>query len=231
MILDNIVPSCHHHFKHMDETRTKIARQYDPLTQSSRILATRWQVLSRIMMIPFMAISSRGINIEFEPSEIKPNISYLVASNHQSQLDSFVELSTLNNVLAGKLLPFRAMTYNKVLQGGVLTQYLLGMGCFPSNPHETLPSGIDLATKLLEDGQTVFICPEGRRTLPRATAPRPGVTILANVPNVMILPAHIQWKRSNLFQRTFKFTLGKPFDGSGMTADEIMDKVYALRLP
>lgn len=215
----------------MDKISTISQIEYEPLSTSVRIAALRWQTFTRIAMIPFMAVSGRGIKLELEPADIDPNMSYLVASNHQSQWDSFVQLSALNNALAGKLLPFRAMTYNKVLQGGVLTQYLLGMGCFPSNPHETLPFGIDLAEKLLEDGQTVFICPEGRRTLPKATAPRPGVVVLAKVPNVMILPAHIQWYRPNKFQKTFKFTLGKPFNGSGMTAEEIMDKVYALELP
>lgn len=205
--------------------------QYDPMSSSARVAAQRWQIFSCIVMIPFMAISGRGINFEFESSDMPDDVSYLVASNHQSQLDSFVQLSALYTAFANKLLPFRAMTHNGVLHGGALTKYLLGMGCFPSKPHKQLPYGIDLAVKLLEDGQTVFICPEGRRSLTKATAPRPGVAVLANVPSVMILPAHIQWTRPNKFLRTFKLTFGKPFNGSGMTAEEIMDKIYALELP
>jgi hypothetical protein len=41
----------------------------------------------------------------------------------------------------------------------------------------------------------------------------------------MIVPAHIEWKRGWPW-RTFKLGIGKPFDGSAMTAQEILDRVY-----
>ncbi len=215
----------------MDKIYSIFQSEYNPTSTSARVAAQRWQTFTRTVMIPFMAVSGRGIRFDFEASDLSPDVSYMVVSNHQSQWDSFVELSAFNNAVAARLLPFRAMTYNKVLRGGLITQYLLGMGCFPSLPHETLPHGLDLSTKLLEARQTVFICPEGRRTLPGQTAPKPGVMVLAKLPNVMVVPAHIQWKKPNAIQKTFKLAFGKPFDGSGMTATEIMDRVYALELP
>ncbi len=182
-------------------------------------------------MIPFMVLNDRGRNIQLDISDLRRNVTYMVVSNHQSQWDSFVELAVLNNAIARRLLPYRAMTHNAVLGGGLKTGYLLGMGCFPSKPHETLPSGVDFSTELIKTGQTVFIYPEGRRTLPGETPPRRGVSVLADLPNVALIPARIQWQRPNKWQKTFKVAFGKPFDGHGMTPEEIMEKVYSLELP
>jgi 1-acyl-sn-glycerol-3-phosphate acyltransferase len=204
---------------------------YDPMSRGSRILAMRWQRITRVAMIPFMALASRGIKFEFTAESLRDDITYVVVSNHQSQWDTFVELSAFSKAIAARLLPFRAMTQNKVLMGGLQSNYLLGMGCFPAKPHPKFDSGVHLAVALVEDGQTVFIAPEGRRTLPSASSPRPGVLALAKLKNVELLPAHIQWKRPHRFQKTFKLTFGKPFDAKGMSPKDIMDRIYALELP
>jgi hypothetical protein len=42
----------------------------------------------------------------------------------------------------------------------------------------------------------------------------------------MVIPAHIEWTKC-WFGYTFKLGIGKPFDASAMTAQEILDRVYA----
>jgi hypothetical protein len=56
-----------------------------------------------------------------------------------------------------------------------------------------------------------------------------GVAALAREPNVMIIPAHIEWRRRGWWHG-FDVTVGKPFDGSEMTAQEILDQIYALQV-
>lgn len=76
-------------------------------------------------------------------------------------------------------------------------------------------------------GHTVYICPEGGLTRRGDRPVRPGVAALARIENVMIIPAHIEWKLYGRWSRTFRVGIGKPFDASRMTADQIMNRVYA----
>ena len=189
-----------------------------------------WQSFACFIMKPIMKATNRGVTFQFAPADLDPNACYIVASNHQSQLDAFVMLAAFANAQFGKLSPFRAMTMNRYLMSGPVKYAALHMGCYPAKRHPTLPSGIECAAELLRSGQTVFICPEGDLTLPGQRPARPGVAVLAKLPNVMVIPAHIQWTRYGRIRRSFKLTYGKPVDASGMTAQQILDACYALPL-
>jgi 1-acyl-sn-glycerol-3-phosphate acyltransferase len=155
---------------------------------------------------------------------------YVIAANHQSTLDAFIMMSGFTPVIYRHIRPIRSMLKNRYLNGGLVTSYLLGMGCFPAKAHSMMPYGLDLSIQLLNRGQAIFICPEGGLTLPGEAKPHRGVTVLAKEPGVRIIPTHIQWTRYGRWRRTFKLTYGMPFDGSDMTAQEIMDRIYAVPL-
>lgn len=189
-----------------------------------------WQSFARFFFKPIYTTMCRGVETNLEANDIRPYRSYVVASNHQSQLDSFILLAGFSNQMFALLRPFRAMTMNRYLMGGIVSYAAIRMGCYPAKRHPSLPSGVDAASGLLGVGQTVYICPEGDLSLPGERAARPGIAVLAKIPNVEIIPAHIQWVRHGRIRRTFKLTYGKPFDGSAMSAQEILDACYALPL-
>lgn len=100
------------------------------------------------------------------------------------------------------------------------------MGSFPAKPHPTDPYGLEYAAYLLDRGQSILIFPEGHITLRRENTARQGVMVLAKRPNVRIIPMHFEWARPRIRTR-FRLGIGKPFDGSRMTSDEILDRIYA----
>jgi len=190
----------------------------------------RWQRFARFIMKPVMATFGRDIIFGFDDYDLLPDKTYVVVSNHQSQLDAFVLLASFSPTVFNRLEPFRAMTTNRFLARGPIKYAALKMGCYPAKPHPTLPSGVEYAAALIQRGQTVYICPEGKKSQPGKQTARPGVAILAKLPNVEIIPVHIQWTRSGRWRRSFQLTYGKPFDGSQMSAQQILDHIYALPL-
>ena len=177
----------------------------------------------------YVALPTNRVTFQFEAQDLRPDVTYVVASNHQSALDPFVELASFSFPMYAKLGPIRSMTLNKYLDAPVTRFFAVRMGCFPARAHAWLPSGIEFSQELIGAKQTVFICPEGRRTLPGTpSAARPGVAKLAALPNVEIIPAHIEWKRRNFFRRSFKLTMGRPFAARGLSAQQILDRVYDL---
>ncbi len=74
-------------------------------------------------------------------------------------------------------------------------------------------------------GQSIGIFPEGGLSKNREKPARRGVMVLAQQPNVRIIPVHIEWRGEGRF-KTFDMGIGKPFDGSKMSAQEILDRIY-----
>ena len=201
------------------------------MTQTGFVdVINRWQSFARLIFWPAYTTMCRGVVTNLEARDIRPGISYVVASNHQSQLDSFILMAGFGTKAFASLRPFRAMTMNRYLMGGIVTYAAIRMGCYPAKRHPSMPSGVEFASELLGLGQTIYICPEGDLSLPGERAARPGVAQLAKVPNTMVIPAHIQWTRYGRIRRSFKLSFGAPFDGSKMTAQEILDACYALPL-
>ena len=177
-----------------------------------------------------MAIFGRDITCYFDETDLLPEKTYLAVSNHQSHLDAFVLIAGISPGVFNRLEPFRAMTTNRFLARGPVKHAALKMGCYPAKPHPTLPSGIEYSVAMIKRGQTVYICPEGKKSQPGKQTARPGVAVLAKLPNVEIIPVHIQWTRYGRWRRSFQLTYGKPFDGSQMSAQEILDRCYVLPL-
>ena len=198
--------------------------------KSTLITILHWQTLARLIMKPVLAKFARNITCDFDENDLLPEKTYLAVSNHQSHFDAFVLIAGISPQVFQRLQPFRAMTSNHFLRRGPIKYAALRMGCFPAKPHASLPNGINYASLLIEQGQSVYICPEGKIDINKETSARPGVGILAKVPNVEIIPVHIKWSRTGRWHRSFQLAYGKPYDGSNMTAQEILDYCYALPL-
>jgi 1-acyl-sn-glycerol-3-phosphate acyltransferase len=166
-------------------------------------------------------------NITIQPNDVESGKVYVVASNHQSRIDPFVTLCNLPFGAWKRLGAFRFFAYNGLIDVPLLGPFLLGFGSFPTRPHHKHPHGLEYAINQLSRGRSIHIFPEGRRSLPGEYAAHRGVAELAKQPNVMIIPAHIQWHGKNLWHG-FDIGIGKPFDGSKMSAQEILDRIYSV---
>jgi 1-acyl-sn-glycerol-3-phosphate acyltransferase len=200
------------------------------LNPGLRRVILMWHAFERTLAWAFMKFPANRVTFLFDEHDLVADVTYVIVSNHQSRFDPFVELASFSRPVYRRIGPIRSMTLNRFFGSGIVGYSAIRMGCFPARAHPSLPSGIDFAAELVERGQSVFICPEGGRTLPGTGSARPGVAILANLPKVLLIPARIQWRRHGKIGRSFKLTMGQPYSGSGMTAPEILDTVYALPL-
>jgi len=161
------------------------------------------------------------------PTDIDGKHVYVLASNHQCRLDPFVIIGALPYSVWGKLGTVRYMVYRPLFDIPLLGPFLLGLGCFPATEHPKHPFGLVYAKGQMAQGRSISIFPEGRRVIRGEREARRGVAVLAQEPNALLLPAHIEWRRRGWWHG-FGVTIGKPIDASKMTAQEILDYIYAL---
>jgi 1-acyl-sn-glycerol-3-phosphate acyltransferase len=171
----------------------------------------------------------RKKNLVLEIADIEPGMRYVIASNHQHWFDAWMLLSRIPLAIWNRIGLPRVMASNRFFGYPVVAPYLKSMGCFPAKPHPTDPFGLDYAAYLLDHGKSLIVFPEGHVTLHRENTARRGVAELAQLPNVRIIPIHFEWARPRIRAR-FSIGIGKPFDGSQMTAQEILDRIYDLPL-
>jgi 1-acyl-sn-glycerol-3-phosphate acyltransferase len=160
--------------------------------------------------------------------------SYLFAANHRRAFDPFVICALLPWRDIVKTLPLGFMSHN-VFYDSPLRPFMWLAGCFPAkNPHgKHKIFGVDGAAKLLSEGFSIFVFPEGTRVYnrPRGDA-RPGIIRIhkASKQTPFIL-CHIEyhkdlraWLTGN--RRTVKYrVIDKPnYDNP----EKVMDDVYAL---
>jgi 1-acyl-sn-glycerol-3-phosphate acyltransferase len=152
---------------------------------------------------------------------------YVIVANHQTYVDPWMVLSCIPMNIWKKIGLPRALVANRFFSYPVMGSYLRSMGSFPAKAHPTDPYGVEYATQLLDRGQSIVIFPEGHITLHRQNPARKGVGELAQYPNVRIIPVHLEWARPRS-RANFNLGIGKPFDGSNMTPQEILDRVYSI---
>lgn len=186
------------------------------LCQELAIRPSRWLVKRRC----------RQLNVRLTVDDLAPGRSYVIAANHQSRLDPFMITAALPLPLWNRLIPFRFFAHNGLFWPP-LRQILLGLGCFPARSHSRYPSGLEFAAGAMKLGETVFIFPEGTRSRPGQRPARRGVAALAEMPGVMIIPAHVNWYRGG-WRRRFDLTIGSPFSAAGLSAEAIMERIYSL---
>jgi 1-acyl-sn-glycerol-3-phosphate acyltransferase len=181
-----------------------------------------WPILEFLLRIVF-----RGIVIDNLILPNRKDIRYIVVANHQSVLDPFMLTVAISGRTLVRILPFRYMTANSYIERGLSGWLLKCLGAFPAFQTNTEAYGLEKGAQVLDLGQTLCMFPEGKRTLTKASPPKPGIAQLANLPNIYIIPILIEWSRA-FPVRKLKITVGKAYTGMGYSAEAILASVYAL---
>lgn len=185
-----------------------------------------WQVLLMLPAKLFLYIFIRSYNVKFNPSIInRQKYSYVLAANHIARTDPQIIGFGLPAKLAVRLSPIYFMTANAYIDLWWLKFAALAFGCFPAKEHSHYQHGIPFSEYILgNDIGTIMIYPEGKMTRPPQTSqPKPGVKILARIPNTLIIPVCI---RKTGFR--YDVVAGKPEDMSDLDEFQIMKKIFAL---
>lgn len=161
-----------------------------------------------------------------QPGDLRPGQRIIISSNHQCRIDHFLILGALPWRVYLQLLPYRYFTANGLFIGP-LKPILLACGSFPARKHDSLPNGVELAHRLLDLPQTIFIFPEGKRSQWRQRPARSGVAVLAQAAECDILPASVLWRKRGWF-RQCSVAVGRPVPASDLSADEILELSFKL---
>ncbi len=186
-------------------------------------------ILFRWMGAPLAAFLRRSLRLDLVESDIDQTKPYLVVSNHQTWLDPSIITASIPLRLWPDIGWPRAFANNRFFSIPIFGFFLRSIGAFPAREHPTDPFGLAYARHLLSVHQSIIIFPEGHVTLRRENPARKGVEILAHYEDVQVIPVHIGWRRAGL-RSNYRIAIGKPFDARNMTAQEILDHVYALPL-
>ncbi len=182
------------------------------------VRAAYW--LCKVLAVPMR----RSRRIQIETTDVVHGSRYIIASNHQSIADTFIVCSQFPFGVWQHMGTLRYFAANGLMVPGLRT-LIMALGCFPARTTPKWPSGLEYGLKQLKMGRTVFIFPEGRRTIRGQARTRSGVEVLAHSHQAMVVPAHIEWQKTRLGRR-FRIGIGKPFDGTHLTAQEILDRIY-----
>lgn len=156
--------------------------------------------------------------------------AYILVANHSAAFDPFLITSNLNWNQIRAIFPFFFMTHNRFFRFWPLRLWLYLHGCFPAFEHHSLEYGLGRAMALLSQNHTLLMFPEGKvADTDRAVPPKSGIETLANVPNVQLVPVRVRWERKRGLLKSYSLSVGKPFSGKNMTAEQIMDVVYSLK--
>jgi len=184
-----------------------------------------WVILSLLLRVVFRGKVQNKVKLM--PGD---NNRYIMAANHQSGIDPFMITAAFQPRTILRLLPFRYITANIHLYRLRYGWLLRAMGGFPSHSSTRETHGLGRAKSIIEKANTLCIFPEGQRSLPHEIEAKRGVQILARETGAFIIPLHIHWHRQSSFNRRVFITIGDPFDARDMTAQQILDRIYALPL-
>jgi 1-acyl-sn-glycerol-3-phosphate acyltransferase len=213
----------------ISQTETLGPHVEEPGIYAYQRLIDNFQGLFFLVARILIALMRRRYDSVFTAQDVRPGVRYVMAANHQSMLDSFIVPSSIPLSLWRRMGMPREFVANKFFSSPLVAALLKLCGCFPAYQHPTDPYGLNYAFHHMSRGRSILIYPEGARTLQGGRPARNGVKVLASQPNTMIIPARIQWHRAKFF-RWCSLSIGKPFDGSKMTAQEILDHIYSLPL-
>jgi 1-acyl-sn-glycerol-3-phosphate acyltransferase len=128
---------------------------------------------------------------------LKVDGKVVIASNHVNQLDPFIIACFLPIRTIVKLLPYSFMTANIYYYRWWQPLAFL-VGCFPAKPQsENSPTsayGVDAAVRLLNDGYSLVMFPEGKRTKKPIEA-KPGISRILQKNPAQLMLCHIHWSK------------------------------------
>jgi 1-acyl-sn-glycerol-3-phosphate acyltransferase len=157
----------------------------------------------------------------------------IVAANHVSYFDPPVMAVAMP---APRRLRFLAK--QELFRFAPIGWYLTNLGAFPINRGRGDTAAIRQATKLLREGDTVLVFPEGGRNRGSAAA-KNGVALLARLSGVPVVPAAILGTEATKRFRRIQVRFGPPIamtreelkGESGLTElrERVMRKIQSLR--
>ena len=186
-------------------------------------------VFGKIALQPFTRVDTTAV----KPELIK-NQPYIIVGNHRHGPDPFVICSGMPAKTVLKITPVGFMTKN-IFYDSPLRPLLWLSGCYPARDPKGKHKiyGVDGSIKLLENGFSMFIFPEGTRVRnsSRGQAHNGIIRVHKAVPNIPMILCHIEynkglkaWLTGN--RRTVKYrVIDKP---NYTDPEKVMDDIYAL---
>lgn len=185
-----------------------------------------WPIAGIILRI-FYKIEVRGReNLD----GVKPPL--IMASNHKTLLDGFiivVSFPWLSPILPGRYMTeefdFRSMALRIISRLRILKLFYLLTGGFPSGRGQGIENAIKIPARILKNGGTVLMFPEG--FLIRGDELGyfyHGTSALALVSKAPILPVHIKISRGRIrvtFGKVFNLEAGSKEEGTEILKEKI----------
>lgn len=130
--------------------------------------------------------------MEFKGLENVPNDigGYILAINHSSALDPILV------AMSKPVPPLHFMGKAELFEKGFSAWFLTHMCCFPVNRGKGDTNAIDYAVKLIDEGNVLGICPEGRRVKDKGGVPqraKAGVAVIAHQTGAPVLPVALYY--------------------------------------
>jgi len=150
----------------------------------------------------------------------------LLVSNHQSYLDP-----VLLSVRLPRTLSYMAKA--SLFKFAPAAWFIRSLGAFPVRQGEGDIRALKEAIERVQEGDALVIFPEGSRSDDEKLQPiEPGIALVIRKAKVPVVPAVIDgaidaWPRGNKWfrARPIRVLYGKPMDLSGLSRDEVVEKV------
>lgn len=161
---------------------------------------------------------------------------FIIVANHRKAIDPYLILATLPFNVYRTLLPIRFFTANVFLKYWWQRCFLLPFGSFRAYSTEGKVSGVKGALQLSDQGQSLFIFPEGKRIRnANKIELKIGVAYLAQRRNLTIIPVNISYAGSSSKNKTqirwgapFKQDFDIQYEDLNVITRKIFSKVQAL---
>ena len=196
-----------------------------------RVLTVTYIAISRFLRWYYrteITVSKKLLNIEKD--------RFIIVANHRKAIDPYLILITLPFDVFRTLLPIRFFTANVFLKYWWQRCFFLPFGCFRAYSTEGKVSGVKGALQLSDQGQSLFIFPEGKRVRnTKKVELKVGVTYLAQRRNFTIIPVNISYNRSSSKKKTqiiwgapFKYISNAQYENFNVITRKIFRKVQVL---
>lgn len=195
------------------------------------VLIATYITISRLFRWYYHAeitVSKKLLNIEKD--------RFIIVANHRKAIDPYLILVTLPFDVFCTLLPIRFFTANAFLKYWWQRCFFLPFGCFRAYSTEGKVSGVKGALQLSDQGQSLFIFPEGKRVRNiKKVELKVGIAYLAQRRNFTIIPVNISYNRSSSKKKTqiiwgapFKYSSNTQYGNFNVITRKIFHKVQVL---
>mgnify|MGYP005840810721 CR=1 FL=1 len=124
----------------------------------------------------------------------------IMTPNHGCYTDSFLLLAVFPHWLYFKVLPVRAMCAEEYLNSWILGPILRTMGSYPSRRGQGMEKSLIIPDKLLKEGKTIGLYPEGRMVFSEESLgdfKRGLGELVKKNPQVPVIPVSIKGTKSH----------------------------------